>query len=108
MLESGGGEALEGAETEMLLAERLLNDLALDGDAEGSVDGVGGLGEDGEVGGAAAATDGAAAAVEHGETDAVLLGHFHKILLRLWIQNGCTWVSFHKEKSKMSIFHRNV
>lgn len=40
VLQRGGGEPLQGAEAQVPLAERLLDDLALDGQAQRAVDGA--------------------------------------------------------------------
>ncbi len=58
----------------------------LDGDTQGALDGAGRLGEDGQVGGAATAPDGAAAAVEQRQLHVVPVCHRHQLLLRAPVQ----------------------
>src|ERR1035437_10483603 len=73
-VERGGDHELEIALGEDDVGVLPVEDFALFGDAEFAGEAVHGLGEDGAVGGASAATDRASAAVEEAEGEATLVG----------------------------------
>ena len=73
-VEGGGDHQLEVALGEDDVGVLPVEDFALLGDAELAGEAVHGLREDGAMGGAAAASDGASAAVEEAERDAALAG----------------------------------
>ena len=73
-VERGGDHELEVALGEDDVGVLPVEDFALFGEAELAGEAVDGLGEDGAVGGASAAADGAAATVEEAEVDAALPG----------------------------------
>ena len=77
--DGGGDEGFEVAAGGFGGAVFRGDDFALFGDADCPVDGAFGLGEDGVVGGAAAAADGAAPAVEEAEGDVVVLGGGYEV-----------------------------
>ena len=74
-VEGGGDHQLEIALGENDVGVLPVEDFALFGEAEGAVEGVERLGEDGAVGGSAAAADGASATVKEAEGDAGFAGH---------------------------------
>ena len=82
-VERGGDHELQIALGEDDIGVLPVEDFALLGDAQLAGEGVHGLGEDGAMGGAAAAAHGASAAVEEAEGDAALAGHLMQRAMRL-------------------------
>ena len=82
-IERGGDHQLQIALGEDDVGVLPIEDLALLGDAQLAGKAVDGLGEDGAVGGAAAAAYGASAAVEEAEADAARAGYLMQRAMRL-------------------------
>ena len=83
VLQSRGGVEVERVEAVLVLAEVLLDDLALNGDPEAPVDGSRRLRQDGEVRGPAASSNGPSAAVEQREFHPKLVGNLRGVFLPL-------------------------
>ncbi len=82
-VEGGGDHEFEVALGEDYVGVLPVEDFALFGDAEFAVEAVDGLGEDGAVGGAAAAAYGASSAVEEAEVDAAVAGYLVEVAVGL-------------------------